>query len=327
MLPFSVLFFVPLLAQATPPGSMEMPSAAELSAAAAASPRPAECSASRDRGESPSTLWDRARRPAEGVFCDALAQGYSELVHAPQKSLLAAARAERALPGRAATVLLRARAEARLGHDAEAFQGFQRATKLAPRSVDEPGALHDYAVAALGSGHRVEALAAYRALVPRASLLSDTRERQRVFVEAALCTMSVGPENLTEAVGYLTEARRERAAPGLSDLVLGALALALDREGRRDEARGVAAEAGGPTGLIRLAEHPASAGPAHALDALGGELHAVAAIIAGERRPELARAEWRAYLDSPAGKSGPFALHAKKKLEGSAAPRRRQGAR
>ena len=184
------------------------------------------------------------------------------------------------------------------------------------------------AVSALATGHRAEALAAYRALVPRASLLPDARRRQRVYVEAGLVVMAEGPERLDEALGYLAEARRLRAAPTLSEVVLGAVALGLDRQGRVDEARGVASEAGGPFSAERLAKEESNPLASRPVVTAPGELHAVAAILAERRHPEIAKNGWKAYLESEAGKTGKWAAHAKKKLETPApAARKKPGAR
>src|SRR5258706_11959410 len=125
--------------------------------------------------------------------------------------------------------------------------------------AEGPAPAPDGAAAAPAAARGREAVAAYRSLVPRASLLPDARRRQRVYVEAGLVVMAEGPDRLDEALGYLAEARRLRGAPTLTEIVLGSVALALDRQGRVDEARGVASEAGGPFSAERLAK--GEAGP------------------------------------------------------------------
>jgi tetratricopeptide (TPR) repeat protein len=242
MSPFA---FVVVLAQ-VPPAGPTSATRAELMAAADASPRPAMCMDRPVRGQAGRTLWDRARRPTEATFCDALARGYSQLWRAPERALGEAERAKKVLPKRAEPVVLAGRALMQMNRAKEAWAEFQRAETLSKRSLEEPSALHDVAAAAHASGHKSQALALFRRLVPRASLLSKGTERQRVYLEAALLVMAEGPENLNEATGYLVEARRFRGAPGLADVVTGALALALDRQGQTEEAHGVAAEAGGP---------------------------------------------------------------------------------
>jgi hypothetical protein len=58
-----------------------------------------------------------------------------------------------------------------------------------------------------------------------------------------------------------------------------------------------------------------------------GELHAVAAILVERTHPDLARTEWKAFLASEGGRSGPFAAHAKQKLAALGAGRRSAGGR
>ncbi len=307
-----------LLAQVAAQGP-DAQTRAELMAAAAASPRPAICAERPTRGKAGRTLWDRARRPAEARFCDALARGYSLLSRSPSRALVEAERADKILPKRAEPALLGARALMQLGRAKDAWTRFETVRSLSRRGVEEPAALHDLARAAHASGHAAEALALYRKLVPRASLLSKGTERQKVYLEAALLVMAEGPDHLNEATGYLVEARRFRGAPGLADVVTGALALGLDRQGRSEEARGVAAEAGGPGAAQRWIEGTQGVG----LTAPTGELHAIAAILAERDDGELARTEWRAFLDSPAGKTGKWAEHAKKRLASVSGGRRR----
>lgn len=317
-----------LLAQMAAGAAPRAPDGAELLAFAAASPRPRECSGTSERGAE-RTLWDRARQPRLATYCDSLAAGYARLARAPEEALRAAQRANEALPGRAAPLVLEARALVALGRDADAHQRFGAARQRDRRSVESPGALHDLAVAALRTGKRDDAVRAFRALAPRAGLLGDGFERQRVYVEAAAAVMMLGSEGLDEAIGYLAEARRKGSRPGFGDYVLGALALALDRQGRSEEARGVAAEAGGAWYLARQTSTDDDARArrrplvARALPVLpAGELDAIVAMLAEREDPELARERWQALLGGAGGK-GPWAEHAKKKLEALRAPRRR----
>jgi hypothetical protein len=317
MSPFAALV---VLAQVAPSGPTSV-QRAELMAAAQASPRPAICVERPTRGQAGRTLWDRARRPAEATFCDALARGYSLLTRQPAQALAEAERAKKVLGKRAEPSVLAGRALMQLGRAKEAWTEFERAQSLSRRSVEEPAALHDVASAAYASGHRTEALALFRRLVPRATLLSKGTARQRVYLEAALLVMAEGPENLNEATGYLVEARRFHGAPGLADVVTGALALALDRQGQTQEAHGVAAEAGGPGAAQRWIQGAAGVG----LTAPPGELHAIAAILAERDSPETARAEWKAFVESEAGKSGKWAEHGKKRMNAVSGVRRPKG--
>lgn len=333
MLPALVVVLAQL---ASGPLSPASPGRGNLRAAAAASPRPPECAAPSPGGER--SLWDRARTPGLLEYCDDLARGYSRLGHAPDDALAAARKADKALPGHAAPHVLAGRALLAQDKPGAAFRSFEQALKLSRRALKAPGALHDLAVAALRSGHKEASARAYRSLVPRADLLG-AMQRQRVYVEAAALVMSTGPKGLDEAIGYLTEARRRGSPPGFGDYVPAALALALDRQGRYEEARGVAAEAGGPWSLVSRVEGaadkphggdgraaPTARGRAPEPAALPvlppGEIHAMVAILAELDDPPLAREQWQAFLASPAGK-GPWAADAKRHLAALAAARRR----
>jgi hypothetical protein len=280
----------------------------DLAAAARAGARPEECGgASRVHAG----RWERAKIPALGRYCDLLARGYASLSTAPDVSARNAEAAENALPGLPAPLVLRARAELRRGALAEAFSRFERARALSAKSLDAPATLHDYAICSLGSGHPAEALAAYRALVPRADLLGDRWEELAVFVEAAALATSVSKDSLAEAIGYVTEARRRGIIPGIGDAVLSALALALDRAGRSAEAASVTREAAGASWLEVERALQASGKPSRLPALPPNEIDAMIAIIAERDNHELALDRWQSYLASPAGKTGPFAAHAR----------------
>lgn len=292
---------LPLLAAALPLRSAA--ARADLTGAAAASPRPAECRLGQPRAAS--ELWSRARVPELGRFCDALAKGYARLSQAPRDALAQAEKAERALPGRAATSVLRGRASLALGDAAEAWEALGRAWKTAPRSLDAPGALHDLGRSALATGHYPEALAAYRALVPRAALLDSDTLRQRIYVEAAAHAMWAGPAGLNEALGYLSEARGTQGAPGFDNVVLAAHALTLDRQNRRKEAEGVLRELRGALDVQALAR------TVHAPRLPPGELLAFSAIVGERYEPARAASEWSELADTHP--TSPWAAHARAK--------------
>jgi hypothetical protein len=298
---------------------------APLTAAAVASPRPAECSSSAPRGGA-ERVWDRARSPGLAAYCSALARGYARLRRTPEAALEAAAAAAKTLPNRAAPQVLEARALVALGRYSEAWERFSGVRARARRELDVPAALHDLAVAAAATGHAAEALAAYRALVPRAGLLDEAR-RMRALVEASVITMAMGPQTLDEAIGYLNEARRRSNHPGLEPLVLGALALALDRQGHTQQARGLVQESTLPEQLL-----PPESEKDKAARATKGflrdnvpllpavERDALAAILLERLSPEEARERWKAFLAGPGGR-GPWAEHARKKLSSLETPR------
>ncbi len=314
--PFVVITFAQLATGSTTSATQA------LTAAAAASPRPSECRPARDAGRlSTETLWDRAREPALRRYCRFLALGYSRLARSPKSSIEGARRAEEAFPGRAAPAVLEGRAALGAGLAKKAYEAFSRARRLDRRSLEQPEALHDWAVAAAKTDHATEALAAYRALVPRAGLLDDRRRRQRVYVEAAARVMDLGARVdgadrgalLDEAMGYLDEARRSGTTPGFEDVVLGALALVLDRRGRREEARGVAREAQGPWGLAGLAPDGDRLPARVEMPVLpAGTFDAMVAVLAEVGDRDVARDRWRAFLRHHDG--GPWADHAKERL-------------
>jgi tetratricopeptide (TPR) repeat protein len=228
----------------------------------------------------------------------------------PDVAARSAEAAEAALPGLPGPLVLLARAEVRRGAFADAWAHFERARALSPKSLEAPAALHDFATCALGSGHPTEALAAYRALVPRADLLGDRWEELSIFVEAAALATRESKDSLTEAIGYLTEARRRGTLPGIGDALLSALALALDRAGRSAEAVSVARDAS-PSWLE--GERAATVSGKRSL--LSGlppnEIDAMIAIVAERSDRALALERWQSYLASEAGKAGPFAAHAR----------------
>lgn len=274
--------------------------------------RPEECGgAARVRA----SRWERAKAPGLGRYCDALARGYAALSTSPDVAARNAEIAEAAFPGHAAPLVLSARVAVLGGAFADAWAKFERARGVSPKSTDPPAALHDFAICALESGHPKDALGAYRTLVPRADSLGNRREELSILVEAGVLVMSQGKDSLTEAIGYLMEARRHGTLPGVGDAVLSALALALDRAGRPGEAVAVAADASGPSWLE--GERAARAGGKRSILPWlpGSEIDAMIATVAERSDRELARDRWQSYLASEAGKSGPFAAHARAHLD------------
>ena len=279
----------------------------DLSAVARAGARPRECGgASRARPN----RWERAKSPGLERYCDVLAKGYGKLRGAPGDALAFSTEASRLMPSAAAPLVLEARAKVALGAFADAFALFGRARAISSEGLDAPGALHDFAIAGQKTNHLKEALDAYRSLAPQAELFDDPDEALRVFIEGAFLAMSQGPEHLGEAVGYLNEARRMPKVPELDNYLLAALSLSLDRQGRRSEALGIAAEASGPFQLEEERNAGAKLGRARPV-LPDGELDAMIAVLAERRDRELAAERWQSYLDSPAGKSGAFAAHAR----------------
>jgi hypothetical protein len=140
--------------------------------------------------------------------------------------------------------------------------------------------------------------------------------------------MHDGPRGAVEAVSYLTEIRRRAVLPGLEDYVAGALALALDRQDRASEARGVLADTGGPWALEEVLEAAglpggqagagsdrasrlASAAP---IAVTVSDLRAMTAMLAEVGDGDLAVEEWELYLQGPAQVVAPWRRHAEAKL-------------
>ncbi|HMR09765.1 MAG TPA: hypothetical protein PKA88_28505 [Polyangiaceae bacterium] len=281
----------------------------DLTAAAAQSPRPAAC-----QGVSGSGLavWEAARRPAMIGHCRWLARGYAELSRAPARALLAAERAERALPGQVAPLVLAGRALSALGKHGEAHTRFAAALGRDKNSLEEPAALLAHAQSAERAGKQSAATAAYRALVPRIALLETPWHRQLAAVEAGFSAMDAG--ELPKAVGVLTEARRRETVPGISDLVAAALALALDRQGRSEEARGVAQEVASVETIRDLAgAKPGSEGEFAPVLAQG-QLWACVGLLEANQDRAAAREAWMHFLKSSAG-SGRYRAHAQAQLD------------
>jgi hypothetical protein len=296
-------------------------------AAAAASPRPALC---RAEAGSRSSLWARARPVEVERFCATLARSFARLERAPAEALELAREATAMFPSETLGPLLEGRALLRLGRTGEAWQRLAPLVVAGAQALDDAASLHDVARAALLTGALEDAQRLYRLLMPRSVVLGSERIRRSATIEAAALALVRGPADLEEALGYLAEARASPAA-GDRDLVLGLLALTLDRAGRREQARTVIREASGPDeldGLLSRSERARVAAgeslpaePPGSVIARGrpllpeGEIHAVIATLAEGRDPALRKAHLVAFLASPAGK-GPWAEHARRALEG-----------
>ncbi len=282
-------------------------------AAAGSSPRPLECKPDSNAAVgSGYTVWDAAREPRLLRYCNALAKGYARLREAPEQAVQAAAIAARAEPGQAAPQVLKALALVSMGRFKESFESYRQALAKAPDLRLSPEALHGYARAAASTGHRGEALGAYRRLVPMASLLTSPGASESVLVEAAALVMLTTPKELQEAVAYLNEARRRNAVPVLRPYIVAALSLALDRQGRTEEARGVAAEARGGAGAMGGATQPAASSVM--LPAIDShELLAMMAMLAAAESRELSQDYFREFVEG-APSDHPWLAHARAKL-------------
>lgn len=278
---------------------------ADLTVAAQASGRPRECVIDASRGKRP-TLWERAREPELRRYCDKLARGFGRLGVAPDEARAVALEAAELGKERAAAFVLLGRAEIALGEHRGALVAFEKARALDDRSLEEPGAMHDWAVALFHAGRREEALEAYRAVLPRVALLTGADRRVRVLLEAAELSLSRGHAGLDEAIALLGQARREPIREA-QPRVLAALALALDRKGESDRALALLDE------VLRRGGFDAVM--AFQSDALGSsEGEAVLALVAEASQPLEASRKWELYL-ARSGEGSPFREHARKRLE------------
>jgi tetratricopeptide (TPR) repeat protein len=312
----ALLSMSPLTAEASTGAS------ASLSAAAAASGRPPECVAGSRRAlaRGPS-VWELAREPNLRRYCDLMSLAQTQLAAQPEAAKKSAREADATLPGRPSPQVIVARAALALGSAEEAARAFEAARALDPRSVEEPAAMHDLARALVRTGKRDEALAVYRALVPRVDLLATDERRVAVLLEAAHVSMAaegagtatlpadVGKKapraRLDEAVAYLREARQRPATPLAGDVLLS-LALAEGRRGERDAEGAALAEAQRTGAKLRpgALEYVVTPEDAAALAALAEE---------GTYRAA-AQSAWEGYLAGPGGK-GPWATAARGHLE------------
>lgn len=303
---------------------------AELSAAAAASPRPSVCRPSGVGLES--TVWSRARPLVVSRFCAALARGFAELESRPEQALTFADAARAEDPHHPVPRLLAGRALFRLGRAKEAWPLLEPFLAPDAATIDDARSLLDAARVALMVGALDAAERGYRLLVARSSLLGSVAERRIATIEAASLSLSRGLRGIDVALGYLAEARAVPLA-GERDLVLALSALALHRAGQKERARALLRETDGPWDLeesltaverARVAaaslDSPSDASETVAepvtrgrILLLDGELHAAIALLSEGRDAALGRAHWKAFLASPRGQ-GPWAEHARRAL-------------
>ena len=270
----------------------------------ATSARPAECVPA--EGASGTNVWERAKAPQLRRYCDLLASGSAKLAGAPGqiKEVLAIADdAEKLMPEKVFPAILRGRAYARLGRWDEALTSLASARKRDDRALEDTFALLAWARANARTGHLDEATVAYRRLLPQAKALPPN-ERSVATLEAGLVLMGRGPAAIDDAVAVLRQARREGQDALLGASVL-ALALALDRAGQRDEAKGVLAERGKIDPKTLLGDPRVKEAVANA--AATGEVDALTAIGLEGSDPQGARDAWSRYQQT----KGAWADHAR----------------
>jgi tetratricopeptide (TPR) repeat protein len=250
-----------------------------------------------------------------------MARAQTQLATQPEAARESALEADKALPGRPAPAVILARASLALGALEEAESAFQKARAIDPRSVEDPGAMYDLARVFARTGKRDEALAVYRALVPRIDLLGTAELRVSVLLEAAHVSMAaegagtatlpadIGKKTqrarLDEAGAYLREARQRPPTPRTLDVLLS-LALVLDRAGDHEQADAAIAEAQRTGAKIRTEALDYIAAPEDAA--------ALAALAAEGTDRTAAQKIWESYIAGPGGK-GPWAAAARARLD------------
>jgi hypothetical protein len=294
------------------------PEVAALRTFAAASPRPGPCRPAPLLDQN--GFWERTRGGATERYCALLAFGYARLRSAPEQALQLARQAEALDATLPEARVLAGRALLRKGDFAAAYAALSGSVNDPRRPLGDVTALRELGVVAQVSGHLEEAATVYRALVPRIAFTNDPVLIRIVTLEAASVLALAGPQGLTDAVLYLSEARRTPPVPGLDDLSTALLAMCLDRSGNSEQAQVLARGLDGGFGLERfettrdrerLAGSALGGTAAPAQSAIefterapilvDGELHAVIGFVALGRDAHLARAHLQAYTSLGAG--------------------------
>jgi tetratricopeptide (TPR) repeat protein len=278
----------------------------QLSAGVFSTGRPLECSDANGRA---ANVWERAKSPELGRYCDLVASASSKLAGTQamaESALLVAREADRTLPGHAAPRALEGRALSLLGRLDDAVVVLRDAASRDVRTLDDPATLLAWARALARTGHLEEANKAYHALLPRAAALPSA-ERASAAIEAALVAMSSGPAGVDDAAAALREAMRE-AQDETVTLAVMALALALDRRGDLDEASALIAE--------RVEQDPRAVLQTKRVRELlvvaPKEGAALVARALQDQDPAGARDAWREYI--AAAPEGPWVAHARARL-------------
>jgi len=161
------------------------------------------------RASASANSWERVKEPALGPYCELLASATSKLSSkppAPLAALKSLEAAEKILPERLSTLVLRAQALAMAGDLASAYDAFRDAKKRSPNLLDDPRALLSFARVAASVGQLGESLGVYRVLLMRTSTLPSA-DRAEVPLEAGIVAMGEG--DLAEAVRCLRIAEKE----------------------------------------------------------------------------------------------------------------------
>lgn len=299
-----------------------------LATAAEASSRPRVCRST--PGAARNELWRRAGRAPARDFCVLLAQGYSKLDRAPGEALALAHKASAILPNEVEPSVLRGRALLRLG-DASGARAALASSVTAPgRPLGDLGALRELGLAFSETKQLADAAAVYRMLVPRIDFVQDRLVFRIILLEAASVVMASSELGAAEATSYLAQARQAEPVPGLQDLTVALAAVALDRDGKGDQAGALDARLNAWS-LERFLSTPDRLRIAKTLSLddsvtrrepsfrdrgpilADGELHAAIGLAAARRDPLLAATHFKAFLETR-GAQGPFANWARRRL-------------
>lgn len=305
------------------------PAPPTLPTLASASPRPRVCRLG--AGSLESELWARVRRERAERFCVLLARGYVRLERQPAEAAALAREAGKILPNEAEPRVLLGRALLRMG-ELEAARDALVASVTAPgRPLGDVAGLRELGIALTLTGRLREAADAYRVLVPRIGFLEDRLLARVAVLEAAAAFMASSPEGAAEAALHLAEARQSEPVPGFQDLTIAMLAVALDRDGKSEQAMVLLEELAGPWSLeqfVTAAENARLVGVEEGPGAstreapsIGdrapvlaeGEIHAAIGLAAFRKDPKLAAQHLRAFEKGPGGK-GPWAAWARTRL-------------
>ncbi|MFW5741511.1 MAG: hypothetical protein ACOC1F_14240, partial [Myxococcota bacterium] len=268
--------------------------AERLAMAAQASGRPKECRGQADGARQRRlTIWDRAKQPHLHRYCDLLGRAQAKLDGSPAAAREAARLADQVLPGMAAPRVIIGRAYVRLRDFDQALRYFHKARKLDARSIEDPPSLHDLALAQRHAGKLPEAMATYRVLVPRLGLMPAADDRVAVLAEAAALAMARGKAGLDEALALLQEARAQPLSKH-DPIVLGLLALALDRAGAQQEAEAVLDE----LHRANLAGELVSRRTPSEMLAYPGDWDAIVGLVLETTDPAGALAAWKRYAEA-----------------------------
>lgn len=264
---------------------------ASLRAAAAATSRPPECAAI---GRA-SSVWRDASARSLRVYCDALSRGSVRLDEDAEAALEFAGKADAEQRDRAAPLVLRARAELRLGRVKASLSNFAAALARDGRSLDAPAVAWDHAAALRRGGRFVDSLESYRRLIPLSALLPRRGDSIRVLLEAAHVSLAAlrdrPTERLGEALNLLQAARRRAFGADYVEVALS-LALVLDGAGQRQAADALLGELRGASSWSYWTDAAYLCAPEERL--------LLEALSLENKRPDEARARYAKYLENAA---------------------------